>query len=234
MTTDCPTPALRFRLMTSPTPSPLTTTRASYDTAAVSYDRLLRDSLAELPYDRAVLDLFAGQVRGTGTDGPVADLGCGTGRVTAYLRALGLDVFGIDLSPGMVAVAREACPGVRFEVGTMTDLALPDASLAGAVAWYSLVHTPPHELPRHFAEFHRVLAPGGQLALAYKVGEDNSVHLDRAYGHDLSLDVYRFAPDRLAQALTAAGFTETARLTREPNPALREKTPQAYVLARRE
>jgi ubiquinone/menaquinone biosynthesis C-methylase UbiE len=220
--------------MTSPAPSPLTTTRASYDAAAVSYDRLLRDSLAELPYDRAVLDLFADRMRNAGSAGPVADLGCGTGRVTSYLRALGLDVFGVDLSPGMVAVAREACPGVRFEVGTMTALDLPDASLTGAVAWYSLVHTSPHELPRHFAEFHRVLAPGGQLALAYKVGEDDSVHLDRAYGHELSLDVYRFAPTRLTRALTAAGFAEVARLTREPDPTLREKTPQAYVLARRE
>ncbi|MFE9404030.1 class I SAM-dependent methyltransferase [Streptomyces sp. NPDC006530] len=49
-------------------------------------------------------------------------MGCGTGRITAHLRELGLDVFGIDLSPGMVEVARRDHPGLRFDVGSMTDL----------------------------------------------------------------------------------------------------------------
>ncbi|MFD4664838.1 MULTISPECIES: class I SAM-dependent methyltransferase [Streptomyces] len=45
----------------------------------------------------------------------------------------------------------------------MTDLDLADGSLGGIIAWYSIVHTPPELLPVVFAEFHRVLAPGGHL-----------------------------------------------------------------------
>lgn len=63
--------------------------------------------------------------------GPVADVGCGPGYVTGHLHELGVDAFGIDLSPEMVAIARRDHPDLRLEVGTMTDLDLADESVAG-------------------------------------------------------------------------------------------------------
>lgn len=210
--------------------SRLTTTRASYDTVAADYERLLRDHLAGSAFDRAMLGVFAERVL-AGGGGPVGDLGCGPGRLTGHLASLGLDVFGIDLSPEMVAVARQMCPGPRFEVGSMAALDLEDESLAGAVVWYSTVHTPVEELPVYFEEFHRVLAPGGHLLMAFKAG-DGHVHLSQAYGHELDLDVYRFPPERVAQLLSEAGFVEVARLVREGDGAT-EKTPQGYLLVRR-
>ncbi|MCN9244713.1 class I SAM-dependent methyltransferase, partial [Streptomyces sp. RY43-2] len=205
------------------------TTKASYDTVAADYERLLRGDLATNIFDRAMLGAFAERVlRGGG--GPVGDLGCGPGRVTAHLADLGLDAFGVDLSPQMVAVARKSHPGLRFEVGTMAALDIPDDALAGALAWYSLVHTPPHELPVFFTEFHRVLAPGGHLLLAYKVG-GGSVHLEHAYGHDLSLDVHRFPPDLVTDLLNRSDFEAVAQLVRAAEES--EKTPQAYIVARK-
>ncbi|MFE4816458.1 class I SAM-dependent DNA methyltransferase [Streptomyces sp. NPDC056704] len=204
-------------------------TRASYDTAAVGYNELLKAELEHKPFDRAMLAAFAEKVR-DGGGGQVADLGCGPGRVTIHLEGLGLDAYGIDLSPQMVAVARRSHPHLRFEVGTMTDLDIEDASLAGALVWYSTVHTPLVELPLFFREFHRILAPGGHLLIAFKVG-DERVHLDHAYGHDLDLDVYRFPPERVAELLREAGLVEVARLVREADA--HENTPQAFVLARR-
>jgi SAM-dependent methyltransferase len=204
-------------------------TRAAYDAVAVDYAALLRDELAGKALDRAMLAAFAEHVRAAG-GGEVADLGCGPGRVTVHLAGLGLDAFGIDLSPAMVEVARETYPELLFEVGTMAALELPDAALAGAVAWYSIIHTPRERQHILFSEFARVVRPGGWLLLAFQVGDD-VVSLRHAYGHDLELDAYRQAPDRIHELLAASGFTEHARLVREP--VAPEKVQQAYVLAQR-
>jgi SAM-dependent methyltransferase len=211
-------------------PPYLQATRTAYDTVAVDYAELLVDELAAKPLDRALLATFAELVRATGGGGPVADLGCGPGRVTTHLDSLGLPAFGVDLSPGMVAEARRRYPDLTFDVGSMAALDLADSALAGVVAWYSIIHTPLDRLPEIFAEFHRVLAPGGHLLLAFQVG-DECAHLEKGYGHTISLDAYRLSPDHITDLLSQAGLTVHARLVREPNPP--EKRPQAYLLVRK-
>lgn len=211
-------------------PQHVAATRAAYDTVAADYAELLRNELEHKPFDRATLAAFFDLVRRVG-DGPIVDVGCGPGRVTAHLHGLGAQVSGIDLSPAMIAEACAAHPELRFAVGSITALDLADATLAGIVAWYSIIHTPPDEQPAVFAELNRVLVPGGHLLLAFQSGDDERVHLDHAYGHPLSLDVHRLCPDRVAEQLADAGFDVTAPLIREPADG--EKTPQAYVFAQR-
>lgn len=207
----------------------LSATRAAYDTVAQDYARLLADALDRIPWDRAVLATFA-ELVARDELGPVADVGCGPGRVTGYLHHLGLDVSGIDLSPGMLAVARQALPGLRFVEGSMTALDLPDASLGGLVAWYSLIHIPPVDVPAVLAELSRVLVPGGQLLLAFQVG-DESRHLEQGYGHAISLDAHRMQPDQLAHQLSHVGVHVHSRVVRDPDDL--ETLPQAYLLARK-
>ena len=73
--------------------------------------------------------------------------------MTRHLHDLGVEAFGIDLSPEMVALARRDHPDIRFEVGTMTELDLADGSLTGVVAFWSVIHVPDHAVPGVFAEF---------------------------------------------------------------------------------
>ena len=186
-------------------------TRGSYDTVADSYADLTRHLLDETPEERAVLAMFADMVRLQG-GGTVADVGCGPGRITAHLRQLGVDAFGIDLSPGMIEVARRDHPGLRFELGSMTDLALAGASMAGLVAWYSLIHVPDDEISRVFAHFQRVLRPGGPLLLGFHVGDESTL-ITRGYGgHSMRVFVHRRQPDQMIAWLNDAGFAvETHR-----------------------
>lgn len=210
----------------------LDATRTTYDTVAVSYEQLLRNELDGKTMDRAMLGAFAELARGVPGGLPVADLGCGPGRVTAHLDRIGVPAFGIDLSPEMIAVARRSHPGLRFEVGSMTALELPDDSLSGALTWYSTVHTPPEILPTIFAECHRVLAPGGHMLVAFQAGDNQLHHRERAYGHEVSLDVYWRDPDRVAELLAGAGLVVDARLVREPEGLERPtQGRQAFLMA---
>lgn len=137
---------------------------------------------------RRLLTAFAELVQ-TGVRGPVAGLGCGPGRVTAYLTDLGVPAFGVDLSPKMIELAQQAYPRLRFTVGSMTALDLEDDSLGGILALFSTFHTPPEHLPTVFAEFHRTLAPGGHLSLWTYVGDDEHLRPTQAYGgHPVSYE----------------------------------------------
>ncbi|MFJ5228975.1 class I SAM-dependent DNA methyltransferase [Kitasatospora sp. NPDC088391] len=205
----------------------LADTRSSYDTVAADYADLIRGVLAGAPYLRAALGLFAELVREAG-GGPVADVGCGPGHVTAHLHGLGLDAFGVDLSPGMVAVARRDHPGLRFEVGTMTALDLPDGSVAGLLAFWSLIHLPDAELPTALGEFRRVLRPGGPLLLGFHVGDGSRVKAEGYGGHPMKVRVHRRRPEQVAALLREAGFTVEAHLLTDPDGA----TPGALLFAR--
>lgn len=207
----------------------LTTTRTFYDAVAEDYADLFRDELAKRPLERAVLGVFAELVEG---DGPVADLGCGPGRTTARLAALGLPMFGVDLSESMLAIARRENPGLRFEQGSMLELDLPDGALAGALSFYSSIHTPVDQLPALFAEFHRVLAPGAPLLVAFQAGDEHR-HFDRPFGHPVSLTFQRRRPEHIADLLTAAGFALVSRTVREPDRALDEVSQQAFLIVRK-
>ncbi|NUO61309.1 MAG: methyltransferase domain-containing protein [Hamadaea sp.] len=206
----------------------LAETRISYDTVAAGYADQVRDALDDKPYLRNVLTLFADLVRATG-GGPVADVGCGPGHITAYLRDLGVDAFGVDLSPGMIEVARREHPGLRFAVGSMTELPLADASVAGLLAFWSVIHIPDELIPAVFAHFRRALRPGGPLLVGFHVGEGSRLKTEGYGGHPMKVHVHRRRPDQVAERLREAGFTVEATLTLSPYA----EVPGGVVFARR-
>ncbi|GAB3654455.1 class I SAM-dependent methyltransferase [Streptomyces sparsus] len=206
----------------------LSATREAYDAAAPVYAELFRDSLRNSPLDRAILGAFAEYV-GAGGGGQVADLGCGPGHVTAHLDALGLAAFGVDASPVMVESARQAYPGLRFDVGSMAALEIADGVLGGVLSRWSVIHTPPRELPVLLAEFHRVLAPGGHLLLGFSASEGPS-HPTQGFAHTVA-PAYRWSPDHLAGMLRESGLVEVARMIREPLPTDRRQFQEVHLLA---
>jgi ubiquinone/menaquinone biosynthesis C-methylase UbiE len=207
----------------------LESTREGYDVTAPFYAERFHDHLQDRPLDRAMLAGFAGLVdRG----GVVADVGCGTGAAARLLADLGLDVLGIDLSPNMLAEARRRNPDLSFQVGSMTGLDFADGHFHGICAWYSVIHIPDEQLPDVFAEFHRVLRPGGWALVAFQVGEQPR-EFKQMFGEQVSLTFYRRQPDTVAQLLDETGLEPYAGLVREPNDDGFESTPHAYLIARR-
>jgi SAM-dependent methyltransferase len=208
-------------------PAHLLTTRATYDTVAADYARLLPDLRAETDLDKAMLATFA-DLASASKLGPVADLGCGTGRITAHLDSLGVNAFGVDLSPAMVEHARQAHPHLHFEVGSITALDLRDTTVGGVMAWYSTIHTPPPYLPQVFAEFSRVLASGGFLLVGFHVG-DGEKPRSVSFRDGVSIDAYDVTPERVAELCRDAGLVVQAQLLRAAQG--REQRPQASLIA---
>ncbi|WP_055493309.1 class I SAM-dependent methyltransferase [Streptomyces sp. TP-A0356] len=216
--------------MNAEDPDFIRTARASYDAMAPDYAAHVPDGLAARPVDRALVTAFGDLVRAQGT-APVADLGCGPGHVTARLDALGVPVFGVDLSPRMVALARRTHPGLRFHVGTMTALDLPPETLGGIAALYSVTHVPREHLPALFAEFRRVLVPGGHALVAFRTGDDDHQHLTERFGHELALDCYWYGAATISTLLAEAGLHPRARTLLEPEGD--GKRQRAFLLARK-
>jgi ubiquinone/menaquinone biosynthesis C-methylase UbiE len=201
-------------------------TAAADAAGAARSAEVARGELDALPLDRAVLAAFADHVRAEG-GGLVADLGCGEGRIGAHLAGLGLDVTGIDLSPALLEIARATYPGLRFETGSMHALPLGDATLAGVVSWYSVIHAAPGDVPAYLAEFARVLQPGGHLLAAFFEAVNEPV---TAYDHKVT-PAYRWPVDELAALAGEAGFTEVGRMSREPRDG--ERFRRGHLLMRR-
>jgi SAM-dependent methyltransferase len=160
--------------------------RESYDSAAEAYAEHLASELEKKPFDRHLLNRFAEKTRGRGQ---VAELDCGPEHVAEYLSDQGTEVIGIDLSSEMIRVASSRNPGIQFRVGDMSALDLPDGTLSGAAAFYSIVHTATHDLARILREIRRLVVPGGMVIIAFHIG-DQIVHVDDLFGAKVSLDFH--------------------------------------------
>ncbi|MER7893491.1 class I SAM-dependent methyltransferase [Micromonospora sp. NPDC094482] len=158
----------------------------------------------------------------TGRPGTVLDLGCGPGHLTDHLRSLGADATGIDLVPEFIAHARAAHPGGSYQLGSFEELAVADHSVAGILAWGSLIHLPPEGLDGVLAELRRVMAPAGRLVVAIFVGDEVA-----AFDHKV-VTAYRWPVDEFSERLARAGFAEVERLQR---PSEGPHRPHAAIAA---
>lgn len=94
---------------------------------------LLPEASLEAPLDRGMIEAFVKRLT-EGPVRPVVDAGCGTGRMTRLLASLGVAISGIDLSAGMIAVARLTSPELNFEVAGLSELPYADRQLGGVFA----------------------------------------------------------------------------------------------------
>jgi len=210
--------------------SALRSIRESYDRLADEYARRISNELQYKPLDRELLGRFVMEVPGTGQ---VCDMGCGPGQVARYIRDLGANVFGLDLSAGMLKQARRLNPDISFREGNMLALDLPNEALAGIAAFYAIVNIPKTSLPVVFREMQRVLRPGGLLFLAFHAG-DEILHKDQLWEINISMDFFLFQPSAIRRCLEGAGFVIEDAVERGPYaPEVEYQSRRAYIFARK-
>ncbi len=209
------------------------TTRDFYDAAARKYVEFVGTDISaatESPIDRSILVAFIELIKRQAIS-RVVEVGCGPGRVAAFMADHGLDVIGVDVSRAMLGIARTAHPQIEFEEGQLDALPIESGVLAGAICWYSIIHTPPDRLAECFDELARVLMPGGYLLLAFQA-EGGPVHREDAFGTHLPLTSYRHSVKLVADRLEDTGFTISTTVLRAPELE-HETTSQGFVVATR-
>jgi SAM-dependent methyltransferase len=201
--------------------------RDSYDSAAEAYAQHLAFELVHKPLDRHLLNRFAEATRGRGM---VADVGCGPGHIARYLHDQGVTVVGIDLSPAMISSARRLNPGLEFRVGDMRELEFPESSLAGIVAFYSIVHVESRNLHAIAHEMRRVLSAGGLALVSFHVGNE-VIHVDELFGAPVNLDFRFHDPADVIAALRAASLAVVEHVEREPYQGAEYPSRRCYLLS---
>lgn len=141
--------------------------RDGYAARAVEYTQLLGDIGQMDAVDRARIGRWA-----DGVEGRILDAGCGPGHWTAFLVDRGAEASGIDLVPEFIVGASARFPHVPFRVASPNDADISPASFGGVLAWYSLIHASPDELPSLLAAARRALREGGRLLVGFFDGPD--------------------------------------------------------------
>jgi ubiquinone/menaquinone biosynthesis C-methylase UbiE len=205
-------------------------TRSSYDAVAADYAVKFQDELSRKPFDRVMLAWLVERVAASGS---ICDIGCGPGQVAAYMKSLGAESCGIDLSPQMVKQARRLFPEIPFQQGNMLALAdVADSSFAGVTAFYSIIHIPYQQVVDVLKELHRVLKPDGWLLLTFHIGEEVR-HLEEWWEKPVMLDFNFFTTPQMKSYLLEAGFELYEAVERDSYPDVEVATRRAYLFARK-
>ena len=203
---------------------------ATYDAVATAYADELAGELRDLPLEAWLLERVAAHADG----GPVVEVGCGPGHVTAHLAEAGADATGIDVSPAMVEEARRRFPDGAYERGDLRRLMRPTTApgWSAVLAWYSLIHLAASELPDAIASLARPLAAGGWLVVALHAGSEVR-HNGCWFDVPVDVDVVLHDPAEVRSVVEAAGLVDVEWYLRGPRTVRGETTERFYLLARK-
>lgn len=201
-----------------------------YDTVAKEYSVTFSGEHEKKPKDQEILRRFSIEI---GDKRPVWDFGCGPGQTTKYLRDLGIEISGLDLSEKTLEQARTVHPEIHFQKGNILELEFENDSIAGVVAFYAIVHFTEEQVGRAFREVFRVLQPGGIFLFTFHIGEE-TIHIDEFLGKKVDIDFMFFTTDFISRCLKDCGFEKIEITEREPYPGVEYESRRGYVFARKQ
>jgi ubiquinone/menaquinone biosynthesis C-methylase UbiE len=198
-----------------------------YDTLAKEYTETFSGEHEKKPKDQELLLRFSEEI---GNRRPVWDFGCGPGQTAEYLKNLGIETSGLDLSEKILEQARAIHPEIHFQKGNILALEFKNDSIAGVVTFYAIVHFTEEQVEIACREVFRVLQPGGIFLLTYHIGE-GTIHVEEFLGKKVDIDFMFFTSDFIHSCMKKIGFEKIEIIEREPYPDVEYESRRAYVFA---
>lgn len=182
------------------------TVQPGYDAMADLYAETFPDPY-QFPIERFAAAAFADAA--AGRPGRTVDVGCGIGHAAADLVTRGLDVIGVDPSPGMLGHARRLHPDLLFVDGDASLASVPDGPIAAILARFSLIHVEPSEVISTVRAWSALVDPGTPVLVAFQATDEPGPPL--SFDHAVA-PAWRWHPDEFARTLADAGFSESWRI----------------------
>jgi ubiquinone/menaquinone biosynthesis C-methylase UbiE len=198
-----------------------------YDTVAKEYAETFSGEHEKKPKDQEILRRFSKEIE---DKKPVWDFGCGPGQTAKYLKDLGIEISGLDLSEKILEQARTIHPEINFRKGNILELEFDDDSIAGVVAFYAMVHFTEEQAGIAFREIFRVLQPGGLFLFTYHIGRE-TIHVEEFLGKKIDIDFMFFNTDFISNCLKKTGFKNIEIIERAPYLGVEYESRRAYAFA---
>lgn len=160
--------------------------------------------------DNEYIDRFLHSLNGK----RILDVGCGVGKDCKYVEQKGFEAIGIDLSEGMLEIAKEKYPNGKFKIMDMTDISYPDNSFDGIISNCSLFHIPTELLPKTLESLKRVLKPNGKLLLILQEGNEEETMVEEPYRPGVYIYMNYFSAENITKLLKEHNF-KVDRVDRE-------------------
>lgn len=198
-----------------------------YDAVSKEYAEAFFGEHEKKPKDQEILHRFSQLI---GDRSPVWDFGCGPGQTTQYLKDLGVEISGLDLSEKILEQARALHPEIHFQKGNILELEFENDSIAGIVAFYAIVHFTEEQVRTAFSEIFRVLSLGGIFLFTFHIGNE-TIHVNEFLGKKIEIDFMFFTTDFISKSLKKIGFEKIEIIERAPYPEVEYQSRRAYVFA---
>ncbi len=196
------------------------------------YDQMAKDYHKEFDTkkfsDKRFLESFIKYLPKTGK---ILDLGCGTGRHSKYFFDKHFSVTAIDLSKGMIEVARKLYPEITFEIMDMRRMAYKKFCFDAVWAGYSLFHLNREDFKKTVDKIKATLKPGGIFGLIMQEGQGSTEAVyPISKNQKVHLELYTFKD--LDYFLKTRGFRILKHSFRRPKPGIEFPYRKLLVIAK--
>ncbi len=193
-----------------------------YDKIAIKYSK-------EFSNPSEYLDFFLELIP---KKGRILDFGCGVGVDSNYMFSKGFFVTGIDISKGMLEIARKNYPEVSFKLKDIRDIE-ENGVYDGIVASCSLIHIPKEEVPETLRKFNNLLNKRGIIYISLQEGSSEEVFVDEPFKPDEKLFLNIISFNEIKQLLDESNFSIIKHYQRKPKTKEELNYNKLFIIARK-